>query len=343
MTTTPRVRVSGPNDLIAVIPYLLGFHPHDSVVLVGLVGQPSTIGLSMRLDLAEACDPRRDLTPLVQALGRARASGVVILVYAADEYRDVVQRIRDECSGTGIDIVDALRVHDGRRWSYVCSDPACCPADGVGLADASSVAAVATAVAAGMVAAEDRSELVDELSARDGSVATAVRRSVDRHLDRWSALVSTGGRSAGVAIAEDHACVDREMRRRLDGDETPLDVDDAARLLLALQDVLVRDAALRWFAGDEARVAQRLWLELTRLAPDDLVAAPATLAAVTAYCQGDGARAAVALDRALAAQPDYRMAVYLDHALRNALKPSAIREICATTMQTLELDGELAG
>ena len=265
------------------------------------------------------------------------------MAYAADEHRGVVDRMQDECRAAGIEIRDALRVHDGRRWSYLCSDPMCCPTAGVVLADASSVAAVATAVAAGMVAAEDRSELVAELAPRGGLVATAVRRAVERHLERWSAMVSGGGRPAGVAIAEDHACVDREIRRRLDGDETPLEVDDAARVLLALQDVLVRDAALRWFSGNEGRVAQRLWIELTRLAPDDLVAAPATLAAVTAYCQGDGARTAVALDRALSAQPDYRMAVYLDHALRHALKPSAIREICSTTMQTLELDGELAG
>jgi hypothetical protein len=343
MTTTPRVRASGPDDLIAVVPYLLGFHPRDSIVLVGLVGEPSTVGVSMRLDLVDAADSRCDLSVLVQALVHGRASGVVILVYAADEHRDVVARVGDACRAAGIDIRDALRVHDGRRWSYLCSDPTCCPAEGAVLTDASTVAAVATAVVAGMVAAEDRSELVAELAPRDGLVANAMRAAVERHLARWAALVSAGGRPARVAIAEDHACVDRAMRRRLAGDESPLDVDDAARVLLALQDVLVRDAAFRWFAGNEGRVAQRLWVELTRLAPDDLVAAPATLAAVTAYCQGDGARAAVALDRALAGQPDYRMAVYLKHALRNAMKPAEIREICASTVETLELDGELAG
>ena len=31
----PRVRVSSPGDVLAVVPHLLGFHPPDSLVVVG--------------------------------------------------------------------------------------------------------------------------------------------------------------------------------------------------------------------------------------------------------------------------------------------------------------------
>jgi hypothetical protein len=40
MTTTPRpptLRVTGLADLLAVVPHLLGFHPDDSLVVLGIV------------------------------------------------------------------------------------------------------------------------------------------------------------------------------------------------------------------------------------------------------------------------------------------------------------------
>ena len=34
-----RVRLSGPTDLIAIVPYLLGFHPSDSLVILAVRGK----------------------------------------------------------------------------------------------------------------------------------------------------------------------------------------------------------------------------------------------------------------------------------------------------------------
>jgi hypothetical protein len=54
------------------------------------------------------------------------------------------------------------------------------------------------------------------------------------------------------------------------------------------------------------------------------VSGPATLLAFVAYINGDGALAAVALDRTLQARPDDRLAVLLFHALIAGLPPSAL-------------------
>src|SRR5215472_69399 len=55
MTDTTRaddasvLRVRNPGDLIEAIPYLLGFHPRDSLVIVGLVG--TRVSITARVDL----------------------------------------------------------------------------------------------------------------------------------------------------------------------------------------------------------------------------------------------------------------------------------------------------
>ena len=54
MTTTDSqtLRLRGPADLVAVVPYLLGFQPHESLVLVGLAG--TRVAVTARMDLTDA-------------------------------------------------------------------------------------------------------------------------------------------------------------------------------------------------------------------------------------------------------------------------------------------------
>jgi hypothetical protein len=132
------------------------------------------------------------------------------------------------------------------------------------------------------------------------------------------------------------------------------------RLLAALEDALVRDAVMLGFApgadqvadllvaGDAAGVGDALRVIIdpvhgrqpdqrrtaaARAVLEHLVAhvgreghAPAlTLLAVLAWWEGDGARAGVLTDLALAADPDHRLAVLLDQALRSGMPPGWVR------------------
>jgi len=98
--------------------------------------------------------------------------------------------------------------------------------------------------------------------------------------------------------------------------------DDAAWLTVLLQHPAVRDLA--WQLTDGHVEDLPLWTDLTRRAHHEVVAAPATLLGLAAWRCGNGALAAVALDRALHADPDYRMAVLLAQALRAGMPPSAL-------------------
>jgi hypothetical protein len=69
----------------------------------------------------------------------------------------------------------------------------------------------------------------------------------------------------------------------------------------------------------------RLWTDVLRGAALDFVPAPASLLAFTAWQSGNGALAAMAVDRALVADPGYSMAQLLAGAVEAALPPSAAR------------------
>jgi hypothetical protein len=69
----------------------------------------------------------------------------------------------------------------------------------------------------------------------------------------------------------------------------------------------------------------RLWTDLTRRAQPGYVAAPASLLAFVAWQSGDGALANVALDRALADDPQYSMAQLLRQVITAGTPPSLAR------------------
>jgi hypothetical protein len=105
-------------------------------------------------------------------------------------------------------------------------------------------------------------------------------------------------------------------------DDTRLTDDEAAWLTVLLRHIPIRDDA--WLSTDADEHPVRLWTDLTRRAQPDLVPAPASLLAFAAWRRGDGALAAVALDRALQADPTYSMALLLRQAIQAGIPPSAL-------------------
>jgi hypothetical protein len=76
---------------------------------------------------------------------------------------------------------------------------------------------------------------------------------------------------------------------------------------------------------EHADAHRRLWTDVTRRAQPGYVAAPASLLAFVAWQSGDGALANVALDRALADEPQYSMALLLRQVITAGTPPSLAR------------------
>ncbi|MGY1916602.1 DUF4192 domain-containing protein [Blastococcus sp. SYSU DS0973] len=339
----PEVRISDPGEVAAALPHLLGFHPSESVVLIGL-GGPSggRVGLTVRGDVPPAGDGAATARLLACSLRTddPAAALVVVVSEVADElddeldegpapgaglpHRSLVHELVLALAAVDVPVRDVLLVRRGRWWSYDCPHPCCAPSAGTPLPGGVSVLAAAS-VRTGQVVAADRRALGARLTAPPGAVA-GVRRACARVAAGSQQVVEA---PAAASVASD-AVVRRAVARSRPGAPTgagPLDDDELAGLLRILQDVGVRDRALQLALGEDAVAAELLWTDCTRRAPAPLDAAPATLLAVSAWLRGDGALANVALDRALRSDPGYSLARLLSQALAACLPPAELRTL----------------
>lgn len=393
------IRTREPRELLALIPYQLGFAPSESAVVVSLRSPRSRVGLVARVDLDDLADPdhgpqvARSLVSHLVADGARRA--VLVLYTAADLQPEGEDRPRTSVAGPrGVGVrarrhlaaaadhflgsVDCWVVGPTGYRNLDCQDPRCCPPGGRLLSDLQSTEVGARMVMSGATVAGCRADL--------GAIApapAAARRSARRAAARWTARGPGGSgsadlypwRRAGLALWR------AELERA--GSELgpePLDQDPVGqgaargprawsapgpavlgRLQGALDDVLVRDAVMLGFVEGTAPVADRLiagdggqdvGLALRAIvdpgegrppAAGRSAAARALLEAVVAHCsrralapaatllavlawwEGDGARAGVLVDRALAAEPEYRLATLIDEALAVGMPPGWLR------------------
>ena len=221
---------------------------------------------------------------------------------------------------------ELMRVEDGRYWSYLCASPDCCPADGVRF-DVRANAAAAAMTVAGLVAYPDRAALASTLAPVTGAAAAAMEQATSRARAREAGLTGqapgrTGGSATGpVVVAGRRAVADALAVYRAGGQLT--DDDQLAWLSVVLAHLPVRDDA--WSRMDPAHrdAHLRLWTDVVRRARCSLLAAPASLLAFTAWQSGEGALANIAIDRALAADPHYSLALLLRDIMDAGVPPSA--------------------
>ncbi|MEU1687364.1 DUF4192 domain-containing protein [Micromonospora sp. NPDC005707] len=310
----PRLAVRSPADLVAAVPYLLGFHPADSVVVVAMRGR--RVVFAARGDLPEpGSDPRPAARHVAEVVARQGTDAATVIGYGpAARVTGAVDAVGEALDRAGLVVLDALRVTDGRWWSYLCAEPACCPPDGTPYDPAASQVSAA-AVFAGQVALPDRAALAAQVAPIGGPVRVAMRRATDRARRRLAGLAGDPPvRSAGMAA------VRTAFRRHRRGER--LGDDEVAWLTVLLTHLPVRDHAWSRTDGRDADIS--LWTDVLRRAEPELIAAPGSLLAFAAWRGGHGALAAVALERVLAAHPGYSLAVLLDDALRRGLSPAEL-------------------
>jgi uncharacterized protein DUF4192 len=310
-TPTPSTFVArSPVDLVALVPMVLGFHPADSVVL--LTFGPPGGSFHARVDLPVSSAAQEDVADvLARAVSTNNPDRAAVLLYSDDEQvcAAMADRLVNRLLDLGCEVIEVLRVDDG-CWVRL-------PEDGSGATpyDLQTHPFTAQLVFDGRVVHRDRAELADTLVGTDEDDATAVALAATRFAD----LLLRSGRDPDVLCVEAH-WVRRRVRRRL-ADHQPVDVADAARLLVLVSLVPTRDVAWAQITRRDAAAHVELWRELVRRAPRDLVPGAASLLAFAAWQAGDGALAWCGLDRALEVDPDYSMAHLLGEFLVRAVPP----------------------
>ncbi|MEV8440808.1 DUF4192 domain-containing protein [Actinosynnema sp. NPDC051121] len=322
------VDLTDPGELIAAIPYLLGFHPSRAFILVTFADEDDAYRLLgvVGIDLPQPEDHVRLAHRFAAGAVQHDATAAALVVIGEGEPNlpsplpepHLIAAMTHELRAHGLDIVHTVwaaatasaslwRCYGPPEWSGVVPDPA-------------QTAVAAATVAAGRVTFASRAELL-ALLAPDHE---PILRSRAARIHQLLAETAAQRRVAGNTATRDsfnavQAAIDAAHHGHLVLDEPTL-----TRLGVALSDDAVRDAHLAITPANRADAAEQLWIALTKALPAPYRAEPALLLAMSAYLRGDGVLAGVALGSAEEADPDNLLILLLRMALGAALPPHVI-------------------
>ncbi|MFI1919288.1 DUF4192 domain-containing protein [Nocardia sp. NPDC020380] len=329
-----------PDQFIAAVPAMLGFTPERSLVVAMLRKAPDQthdVHVVVRLDLP----PAGQYSEVLQHITRIcrTSDAVAALVVIVDDHRSrsrsghpvgsaghrrLVEVLRQGLAESDVALTGAWAVRaiekDAEWWNV--ESPEC---RGL-LLDPSASLVAARHVFDGRVLRSSRSELVDSIA-----VDEAMREEVTAHLP---VAATDAARRLTRALQIDNP--DAYLRMTVwqvmsvitqVRDGAKISASTTAEVAVALRDKCVRDIMLGVAGGAYAEAAERLWTVLTRALPAPDRAEAATLLAFNAYLRGDGPLAGIAIDQALASDPEHRMAYLLDFGFRSAMVPARLKKL----------------
>jgi Domain of unknown function (DUF4192) len=313
--------VKTPHDLLAAVPFLIGYHPTDSLVLISV--KSDSLEMAMRIDFPKN-PPEGSYQLLASHLKRDNSEGALIVAYEpADSLAgpEVLHNVADAVASLDIPIRELMLVRNNHWRSLLCSDDKCCPPEGNQIEEFVNSRIAAEQVASGKVLPFSDSEgLTHSIS------ATILAKDIN-----WNAQV------VGFRVDPDANNLN-ELQR--DGAESILlladfysqngfckDYDLMARVLGRLSDIQVRDFALGCHTDQTINSYWAMWRDLLRIAPPKFVAPVASVFASIAYENGEGALAHRALDRAIEDDPEYSLARLLRRVFSSGWPPSGFAQL----------------
>lgn len=315
--------LTSAHDLITAVPFLIGFHPTNSIVLISV--KEGAIGVAMRIDLPMTLTSD-EIDLLAHHFIRDHAEAALLVAYMPPGRNDGDSLLISLGAGlirNGIEIHESLLISGGRYRSIMCRDASCCPPAGKALPAIENSAIAAEHVVAGIpMPYGNISELIDSIAADPKSMtkgwgATINNFKIDEDSPEVSALRRDGVESMELLLDEFRI------------GRGPTDEMLVARVIGRMSDVQVRDYAMGVHQEDTYDLYFAMWRELSRLAPLGLVAPIACIVAAMAYENGDGALAQRALDRALADDPSYPLAALLRRVFNAGWPPQSFAQMRA--------------
>lgn len=310
MTLTARC----PEDVLAMVPVVLGFVPTESVVMLTF-GARETFHARVDLPLTDE-EIDAVCTSLLDPAARNGVRRVLFVVYGDERPRTTAmgRRLEREFAGAGIDVVEMLRTDAGRWYPLVGTRPGV-PEWGVPY-DVTGHRFSVEAVVHGRVTHGSREDLQRTLEARADQVEAVNVKMAHTPMD-WE----FGQIPPTAVLLAEGAWVQSLLGRHLRSGD-PVSDDDLVRLLRGLSTLRVRDAAWALIERSSAENHIGFWSEVVRRTPQDWITPPATLLGWAAWQAGHGALAWCAVEVAEAGDPDYTLLGYLAHVLENAVPPS---------------------
>lgn len=355
------IRLATADEMAVSIPYQLGFHPAQSIVVVALHGK--RLGGIVRLDIPPgplAADAARSVYRTLSARGLPDA--VLLLGYerVSGEATSALVAFAEEAFGADMSVCDVQAVHDGtisevvlHRGRRARGRMLASRGPARALPHPSQVPAVADFVALGAVALPSREALEDLLEPGEQPAQVTRVSQVAEELDRL------GGRLPGRGSAL--RAWGRHLRRGVLPGGLP--ARDIAVMVAVLADREVRDSLLAWLCPglipdhlleeecrrlihqhvperspsavegvDDQGAHQELLLALVRATPVAAPGAAADICSVLAqqvWSRGNCALAQIAASRALEHQPEHVLAGLVLQLAEGGVSPESMRAAVA--------------
>lgn len=312
-TDPHRLRVRRPVDFLAVIPYLLGFHPDESLVAV-LSGRGRVV-LTARLDLPAPEDAGVVAAQVGRLSGQHGVDELVLVGYSDDEARArrVLEQLRAELRDR-VPVREVVLVSRARWWSLTCQT-GCCPADGA-VFDPDAHPLAAEAVYRGFSAGRSRAAL-----------EALVARPPEEALPRLRGLVAQARADLATTerpvAAEAMAAAVRDALADPDGPGEAA----AARLAVLTLDLAVRDVAWAMLSRSAAEEHQRVWARVLAATPPEVAPGPLGLLGAAAWVGGNGALLNCCVERLEVDHPRYTLGRLLADLSERALPPGLWDEL----------------
>jgi hypothetical protein len=341
------IRIGSPQDTLAIVPLMLGFHPKRSLAAMALRPPRGRVEFTMRVDIDLL--PSAQLAEMVaERLAFSKAKEALVVLYDPEHCveddpdepgRDLVDALGAALAAHGISLREALAVSNDRYRSFLCTNPECCPPEGQPVlrpADPGGPSQVgATAALAGLSALPDREALQRSvrppiLFQREAMLQALERAEIAmaEQLLPWAQGMS---QEQMEAYRDETVRLMKRTAAGWIGAGASIDDDSATRLIVGLQDMLARDAVIAFHATSYDRHPERsgrlleVLHELTRRAVPPYGAHVAIALGMIAYQRGEGALAAVAAERALLDRPEASGAHLLGEMINSQVHPKHVR------------------
>jgi hypothetical protein len=297
--------LTSPHDLLAAIPFLIGYHPEDSLVVVSI--KENAVGMAMRIDYpVDLPEGAYDL--LASHLQRDLATGALLVAYVPSDRSDGEVVLSDASAALtriGISTDESLLIQGGRYRSVLCQDPSCCPAEGNLIPEIDGSRIAVEHVVAG------RAMPFANLQALTDSIASLPVAAEQRWIDQVKSFQLSSSVADLSKLQRDGATAVIDLAGEFASGRIGQDLELTARVIGRLSDIQVRDFALGSHDEENVDTYFQMWRHLMRIAPKGFIASVASLCAALAYESGDGALAHRALDRALEDVNGYSLALLL--------------------------------
>jgi hypothetical protein len=332
------VTVGSPSELLAALPHMLGYVPTDSLVLVCMHGGKKRTGLLLRYDDWVADYPEDFFARAIPRIEHEAPDSLLVVMFGERSPIDgdlpdraFTELLVDELDQLGLDELDVLYTAEGRWWSYLCEDPRCCPPEGtpVTIGSDAELLLAAEHAYAGTAVLPDRRSLVRSLSFTDTDALTRRRIELEEAIKRTVAFSPESARRLA------HRSVLDILERLADPRERLTD-DEVAELVGLVEHLWGRDEFLvHGIDPDEREILIRVMSDVVRRVPPPYDAPVCSILAWLTYARGDGTLANIAVDRALATDPDYSLAQLVRSGLDQQIPPSLVQEAMAGAAEDL--------